>query len=137
MTAMVTAHGVTKRFGDVTALDDVSFALAEHTIYGLLGRNGAGKTTLMQILTGQAFASSGNVSVFDAPPVENPAVLSKVCFVRESQRYPTFYTVRHVFDGRGLAPLQQELQDLQSSAHAARSALLVLGRGLGGADSCL
>ncbi|GAA3165702.1 ATP-binding cassette domain-containing protein [Nonomuraea salmonea] len=88
MTAVVTAHGVTKRFGDVTALDDVSFALAEHTIYGLLGRNGAGKTTLMQILTGQAFASSGNVSVFDAPPVENPAVLSKVCFVRESQRYP-------------------------------------------------
>lgn len=97
MTAVVTAHGVTKRFGDVTALDDVTFALAEHTIYGLLGRNGAGKTTLMQILTGQAFASSGNVSVFDAPPVENPAVLSKVCFVRESQRYPHVYTVRHVF----------------------------------------
>lgn len=97
MTAVVAAHGVTKRFGEVTALDDVSFALAEHTIYGLLGRNGAGKTTLMQILTGQAFASSGNVSVFDAPPVENPAVLSKVCFVRESQRYPQFYTVRHVF----------------------------------------
>ncbi|GIJ71043.1 ABC transporter ATP-binding protein [Virgisporangium ochraceum] len=97
MTAVVTAHGVTKRFGDVMALDGVSFTVAENTIYGLLGRNGAGKTTLMQILTGQAFASSGNVSVFDAPPVENPAVLSKVCFVRESQRYPHFYTVRHVF----------------------------------------
>ena len=96
MTAVVTAYGVTKRFGEVTALDDVSFSLAEHTIYGLLGRNGAGKTTLMQVLTGQAFASSGGLSVFGGPPVENPAVLSKVCFVRESQRYPQFYTVRHV-----------------------------------------
>jgi ABC-2 type transport system ATP-binding protein len=96
MTAVVTAQRLTKRFGDLTALDEVSFSLAEHTIYGLLGRNGAGKTTLMQVLTGQAFASSGQLSVFDANPVENPAVLSKVCFVRESQRYPNFYTVRHV-----------------------------------------
>ena len=42
---------VTKRFGDVTALDDVSIHLRENAILGLLGRNGAGKTTLMQILT--------------------------------------------------------------------------------------
>jgi ABC-2 type transport system ATP-binding protein len=96
MTAVVTAHRVSKRFGNVTALDEVSFSLAEHAIYGLLGRNGAGKTTLMQVLTGQTFASSGQFSVFGASPVENPAVLSKVCFVRESQRYPNFYTVGHV-----------------------------------------
>jgi ABC-2 type transport system ATP-binding protein len=96
MTAVVTAQRLTKRFGAVTALDDVTFSLAEHTIYGLLGRNGAGKTTLMQVLTGQLFASSGELTVFGAPPAENAAVLAKVCFVRESQRYPNFYTVRHV-----------------------------------------
>jgi ABC-2 type transport system ATP-binding protein len=54
-----TARGITKKYSQSTALDDVSFNIREHTIYGLLGRNGAGKTTLMQILTGQGFATSG------------------------------------------------------------------------------
>ena len=87
---------MTKRFGDVTALDDVSIHLQENAIHGLLGRNGAGKTTLMQILTAQAFATSGVVRAFGQDPWENASVLDRMCFIREGQRYPDSFTVRHV-----------------------------------------
>ena len=92
---IVSAAGVSRRFGDAVALDRVSFTLRENVIYGLLGRNGAGKTTLMQILTGQQFASAGTVEIAGVAPLENDAVLSSVCFVRENLRYPDWFKVRH------------------------------------------
>ncbi|MDN5749557.1 MAG: ABC transporter ATP-binding protein [Pseudonocardia sp.] len=94
MTAIRTTE-LTKRYRDVTALDEVSISLAENTIHGLLGRNGAGKTTLMQVLTGHVFETSGSVEVFGEAPRENAGVLSRVCFVKESQRYPDGFRVRH------------------------------------------
>jgi ABC-2 type transport system ATP-binding protein len=94
--SIIELASVTKRFGDVTALDDVSIRLQENMIHGLLGRNGAGKTTLMQVLTAQAFASSGTVRAFGEDPWENARVLDRICFIREGQRYPDSFTVRHV-----------------------------------------
>jgi ABC-2 type transport system ATP-binding protein len=94
--------GLTKRYGDVTALDRVDLELAENTIHGLLGRNGAGKTTLMQVLAGQEFETSGTVEVFGEQPRENADVLSRVCFVKESQRYPDSFRVRHALSAAGL-----------------------------------
>jgi ABC-2 type transport system ATP-binding protein len=102
MSPVVSAQGLSKRFGQVTALDNVSFALAENTIHGLLGRNGAGKTTLMQILTGQNFATSGELSVFGQHPYENAEVLTGVCFIKESQTYPQNFMVRHALDAARL-----------------------------------
>lgn len=89
------AH-LSKHFGKVHAVNDVSFTLTEHKIYGLLGRNGAGKTTLMQLLTGQEFASSGEIRVFGESPVENARVLERMAFIKESQRYPDDFKVKHV-----------------------------------------
>ncbi|OLL99128.1 ATP-binding cassette domain-containing protein [Pseudonocardia sp. Ae331_Ps2] len=95
-TNVIAMHGVTKRSGsDVTALDDVTFALEENRIHGLLGRNGAGKTTAMQILTAQNFASSGRAEIFGEQPYENAPVLARTCFIRESLKYPDSYTVGH------------------------------------------
>ena len=93
MTA-VSMRGVTKRYGDLTALDAVSLELRENTIHGLLGRNGAGKTTIMQILTGQNVETAGRVEVFGERPYENSRVLDRVCFIREAQKYPDGFRVR-------------------------------------------
>lgn len=95
MTAVIEVENLTKRYRDTLALDDVSFSIEPNTIYGLLGRNGAGKTTIMSILTAQNFATSGRVRVFGEEPYENARVLSRLCFVRESQRYPDDAQPRH------------------------------------------
>jgi ABC-2 type transport system ATP-binding protein len=97
MNAVIEVSGLTKRFRQVTAVDDASFSVEENTIYGLLGRNGAGKTTMMQLLTGQDFLTSGSISVFGENPVENAGVLSNVCFIKESQKYPDDFRPKHVF----------------------------------------
>jgi ABC-2 type transport system ATP-binding protein len=96
MSAVVRVAGLTKQFGDLTALDGVEFDIEENSIVGLLGRNGAGKTTLLRLLTGQEFESSGSIEVFGEHPLENEAVLSRVCFVKESQQYPDSFKVRDV-----------------------------------------
>ncbi|MEO6115900.1 MAG: ABC transporter ATP-binding protein [Pseudolysinimonas sp.] len=96
-TPVVEVQHLSKYFGKVHAVEDVSFSLAENKIYGLLGRNGAGKTTLMQLLTGQEFASSGSIRLFDEPPVENAPVLERTAFIKESQRYPDNFRAKHVF----------------------------------------
>ena len=97
MSAVVEVSHLTRRFGETTAVDDVSFSVQKNTIHGLLGRNGAGKTTLMQLLTGQDFATRGEIRIFGEHPVENSGVLKNVCFIKESQRYPDDFKPRHVF----------------------------------------
>jgi ABC-2 type transport system ATP-binding protein len=106
MSAVIEVRSLSKHYGGerggrVHAVEDVSFSLEENRIHGLLGRNGAGKTTLMQLITGQEFATRGEIRVFGASPVENAQVLSHVCFIKESQRYPDDFRVKHVL---GTAP---------------------------------
>jgi ABC-2 type transport system ATP-binding protein len=97
MNPVIEVTNLTKRYREVVAVDDVSFTIEKDTIYGLLGRNGAGKTTVMSILTAQYFATSGKVSVFGEKPYENARVLSRMCFVRESQKYPDDAKPTHAF----------------------------------------
>jgi ABC-2 type transport system ATP-binding protein len=97
MTNVVELSGLTKRFGNFTAVDDVSLSIEQNRIYGLLGRNGAGKTTLMSLITAQVFATGGSISVFGHSPVENATVLANTCFIKESQTYPEDFRPRHVF----------------------------------------
>lgn len=96
MISSIQLQSLTRRFGRVTALDDLTVSIPENSICGLLGRNGAGKTTLMSILSGQDRPTSGRVEVLGAAPFENERVLSRVVFVRDNQRYPEGYRLRHV-----------------------------------------
>ena len=60
----IQADGLTRRFGDFTAVDDVSFKIERGEIFGFIGSNGSGKTTTMKMLTGLLPASEGSVSLF-------------------------------------------------------------------------
>ncbi|MBP1964677.1 ABC transporter ATP-binding protein [Paenibacillus aceris] len=98
MTNIVEVNGLTKSYGNVTAVDHVSFKVEANKIYGLLGRNGAGKTTIMHILSAQQFATSGELKVFGEAPFENSRVLNQICFIKESQRYPESFRVADVME---------------------------------------
>ncbi|MGN7457786.1 ABC transporter ATP-binding protein [Paenibacillus pasadenensis] len=99
------ADRLTKSYGAQKALDGVSLKLEAGLIHGLLGRNGAGKTTLMSIATAQLFATSGEVRIFGQQPYENREALSKICFIKESQRYPDMFHVEDVLaTARALYP---------------------------------
>lgn len=97
MTSVIEVQNLTKRYRDTLAVDDVSFTIEKDVIYGLLGRNGAGKTTVMSMLTAQNFATSGQIRVFGEHPYENARVLQRMCFVRESQKYPDDALPKHAF----------------------------------------
>lgn len=99
---VVEARNLFKKYKDLNALDNVNLSLPANRIYGLLGRNGAGKTTLMSVLTAQAFASSGEALVFGAGAYEDDSVLSRICFIRESQKYPDDFQPRHAFRSAAL-----------------------------------
>lgn len=58
-------RNLTKRYNNITAVNNVNIQLKQGEIYGLVGKNGAGKTTILRMLTGQAFASEGELSIFD------------------------------------------------------------------------
>jgi ABC-2 type transport system ATP-binding protein len=60
---MIEAHDLSRRYGDFTAVDGVSFAVGEREILGMLGPNGAGKTTTIRMITGFLPPTSGRVTV--------------------------------------------------------------------------
>ena len=69
MLSLLTAKQISKRFGGVLALDDVSFTINHGEIYGLIGPNGAGKTSLFNVLTGIYVPDGGSFS-FDGDPLD-------------------------------------------------------------------
>ena len=93
MTPAISVTGLTRRYGDYTALDDVTLEIEGPTITGLLGRNGAGKTTLLRILDAQELPSGGTVHVLGANPIENDSILRRMVLVREDQQFPDFKVV--------------------------------------------
>ncbi len=127
MTAVIEVRDLAKRYRSVTAVDSISFTIEENSITGLLGSNGAGKTTVMQLLTGQAFASGGSIHVFGADPLENEAVLSRICFIKESQRYNDDYKVHHVL---AAARIVHPNWDADFAAQLVEDFALPLGRGM-------
>lgn len=88
MTPTISLSGLSRRYHDQLALDDVSLDIEDAAVTGLLGRNGAGKTTLMRIIAAQEFATAGRVQVLGASPVENDAILRRMVLVREDQVFP-------------------------------------------------
>ena len=60
---MISVDGLTKRFGSITGVDNISFSVPDGEIFGFLGPNGAGKTTTIRMLTGLLTPDAGEISI--------------------------------------------------------------------------
>src|SRR3989344_524393 len=93
--AILQAKNLTKKFGDFTAVDRVSFDLNEGEILGLLGPNGAGKTTTLQMLLGLTSATSGQILYFGKDFGKNRSeILERVNFSSAYTKLPWLLTVK-------------------------------------------
>ncbi len=92
MSDILRIEGLTKRYGQVLAVNDVSFSIPEGICFGLLGPNGAGKTTTIEIMEGISTPSSGRVLFRDK--VLGKDFKSKVGIQFQNTALPEFITVR-------------------------------------------
>lgn len=75
---MIEVKGLTKRYGELLAVDSISFNVEKGEIFGFLGPNGAGKTTTIKILTGELEPTDGDVKVAGFNPVSDRKNLHKI-----------------------------------------------------------
>jgi ABC-2 type transport system ATP-binding protein len=91
----VEAVGLTKRFGDKIAVDDVELHVPRGSAFGYLGPNGAGKTTLIRTLLGLTRADSGSMRLLGLPvPAERARALARTGAIVEEPRFHRFLTGR-------------------------------------------
>jgi len=116
---MIRVDHVRKRFGTVTAVDDVSFVADDGAITGLLGPNGAGKTTTLRMLYAVMRPDSGDIRVDDVDAVASPQEAQARLGVLPDGfgLYPRLTTREHLeyfgeLQGIGGARLQQRIREL-------------------------
>jgi ABC-2 type transport system ATP-binding protein len=98
MTSLVKAHGVSKHFGAVRAVDDVSFEIEQGKILGLIGPNGAGKTTLLKAVLGLTDCD-GELSVLGLDPFrQRKELLKDICFIADVAVLPRWIKVTQLLD---------------------------------------
>ncbi len=93
--AAVEVRGLTKRYGDIVAVDNVDLVVPRASAFGYLGPNGAGKTTLIKMLLGLTRANAGEMHVLGLPVPEQAApALARVGAIVEEPRFHGFLTGR-------------------------------------------
>ena len=84
---MIEMQAVTKKFGDFTALDQLSLQIPKGAVYGMVGPNGAGKSTAIRLLTGVYRPDSGSITLDGTPIYEDPAIKSRICSISDEVFY--------------------------------------------------
>ena len=98
MTRLVSAQGVSKRYGDIRAVDNVSFEIEKGKIMGLIGPNGAGKTTLLKALLGLTDCE-GQLSVLGLDPFrQRKELMQNICFIADVAVLPRWIRVSQLLD---------------------------------------
>ncbi len=86
---IVEIRGLTRKFGDKVALNDLSLTVPRGGVFGLIGGNGAGKTTLIKHILGMLKAQMGSVHVFGLDPVQDPVgTLGRIGYLSEERELP-------------------------------------------------
>ena len=113
---VIQVDGLAKSYGDVRAVDRLSFGVERGELYGFLGPNGAGKTTTIRVLTGQIRPDSGTVRILGTDPVADPLETRRcVGIVPEQGSPPSFLTPREYLEFVG------SVRDLKSDTVAERT----------------
>ncbi len=86
---MIKIDRVVKRFGNFTALDNVSFEIETGTIYGLVGINGSGKSTLLRVITGIYENEFGSVTYDGVTLKDDPSIKGRIAFVADELFLPS------------------------------------------------
>ena len=98
MSSLVAARNVSKHFGDVRAVDDVSFDIEKGKILGLIGPNGAGKTTLLKAVLGLTDCD-GDLSVLGLDPFrQRKQLMRQICFIADVAVLPRWIKVSQLLD---------------------------------------
>ena len=98
MTSLVIAKDVSKRYGDVRAVDHVSFEIEKGRIMGLIGPNGAGKTTLLKAVLGLTDCD-GELSVLGLDPFrQRKQLMQNICFIADVAVLPRWIKVTQLLD---------------------------------------
>ncbi|MBD5550843.1 MAG: ABC transporter ATP-binding protein [Lachnospiraceae bacterium] len=108
---MIRIKNVTKRFGDIVAVDNVSVTIKEGNVFGLIGTNGAGKSTVLRLTTGIYRPDAGEITIDSRPVYDNKKAKEKFFFIpdepyffnnadaAEMERY--YAHVYETFDSKG------------------------------------
>lgn len=92
--SLISARGLTKKYGDFTAVDGIDFDVAKGESFGLLGPNGAGKSTTMRIIAATSRRTSGTISILGRDPEEHgPQVRAHLGVVPQQDNLDTELTV--------------------------------------------
>ncbi len=112
---MIEVKNITKKFGDFTALDNVTCTIPEGSIYGMVGSNGAGKSTLLRLISGVYQPDGGEIFIDGEPVWENKAVKAQIAYVPDElfflggatmERMATLYAAAYpTFDKKRFAEL--------------------------------
>ena len=113
---VIKVDGVSRWFGSVVAVSDVSFEVMPG-ITGLLGPNGAGKTTLMRMMTGLAATSTGTVTMFGEPVRDNPQLYRRIGIMSEHE------TVYGFMKGREFVTMMGRLRGVENLEAAVDKAI--------------
>ncbi len=130
MTALLELQGLTRRFGGLTAVNNVSFSLQQGEIVGLIGSNGAGKTTLVNLVTGHLQPTAGRIA-FAGHDVtgKTPYQLARLGLVRTFQVVQPFMQLTALDNVAAVALFAGGAADMPAARHAAQASLERLGIG--------
>lgn len=80
---MIAVKGITKKFDNFTAVNQIDFEMREGMVFGLIGTNGSGKSTLLRMISGVSKADEGEILIDELPVYDNPEAKEKVFFIAD------------------------------------------------------
>ncbi|MDD1729899.1 MAG: ABC transporter ATP-binding protein [Methanospirillum sp.] len=114
MTPIIQTTTITKQYGDVIAVNAITFSVDQGSLFGLLGPNGSGKTTMIKMLTGQIRPTSGSAVVIGHDVITDPIGLRRdVGIIPEQETPPSFLTAIEYLD---LVGDLRQIPDLRGQA---------------------